>query len=167
MRRTLGLVAILAVVATVTIAWRADMAERNPVLQGAWVVTSWEVGGETVAEPQPGLIVFTETHYSMMYVDVAEPREQYAGEEMTDAEILGAYGTLTANSGRYEVSGNQLTTRAYVAKDPNYMGTWPENAETYTFQVEGETLHLEWPSGWGPGKRSGTFRKVEGEPVPW
>ncbi len=166
MRRTIGLVTILVVVAGATIAWRTSIAERNPALQGAWVVTSWEVEGEAVAEPQPGLIVFTETHYSMMYVNKAEPREQYAGEEMMDSETLAAYGTFTANSGRYEVSGNELTTRAYVAKDPNYMGTWPENPNTYTFQVEGETLRLKWPSDW-PDKRSGTFRKVEGEPAPW
>ncbi len=167
MRRTLGLVTLLAVVATVTIAWRTNMADHNPILQGAWVVTSWEAEGEAIADPQPGLIIFTETHYSMMYVNVAEPREQYAGQDMMDTEILAAYRTLTANSGRYEVSGNELTTRAYVAKDPNYMGTWPENAETYTFQIEGETLHLTWPSDWAPGKRSGTFRKVEGQPAPW
>ncbi len=75
MRRTLGLVTLLAVVATVTIAWRTNMADHNPMLKGAWVVTSWEVEGEAVADPQPGLIIFTETHYSMMYVNVAEPRE--------------------------------------------------------------------------------------------
>ena len=51
-------------------------------------------------------------------------------------------------------------------KDPNYMGDWPENAFTYTFRMEGETLHLNWPSDWPPGAWKGTFRKVEGEPVP-
>ena len=166
MRRTLGIVTVFAVLATVTIAWRIYTPDTSSELQGAWVVTSWELDGEMIPDPQPGLIVFTGTHYSMMYVNVAEPRDRYAGEEMTDAEMVGAYGTLTANSGRYEVSGNELTTRAYVAKDPNYMGDWPENVGTYTFRMEGETLHLNWPSDWPPGARKGTFRKVEGEPVP-
>jgi hypothetical protein len=102
----------------------------------------------------------------MMYVNGAQPRPRYAGEQMTDAEMMAAYTTFTANSGRYEVNGNELTTRAYVAKSPNYMADWPENAETYTFRLEGETLHLQWPSDWGE-KRSGTFTKVEGQPVPW
>ena len=166
MRRTLGIVGVVATLLLVAGAWRTNMPNSNPVLQGAWTVTSWEVDGESVTAPQPGLIVFTETHYTMMYVDVAQPRPRYAGEEMTDAEVMAAYTTFTANSGRYEVNGNELTTRAYVAKDPNYMADWPENTETYTFRLEGETLHLQWPSDW-PDGRSGTFTKVEGEPVPW
>ncbi len=163
MRRTLRIVIAFAVLATVTIACTPD---TSSVLQGAWAVTSWEVEGEMIPDPQPGLIVFTGTHYSMMYVNQAEPRDRYAGESLTDAEMLVAYRSLTANSGRYEVSGNELTTRAYVAKDPNYMGDWPENALTYTFRMEGETLHLDWPSDWFSA-RKGTFRKVEGEPAPW
>ncbi len=167
MRRSVGILGVLAILATVTIAWRIHSPATSSALQGAWVVTSWEVDGEAMSEPQPGLILFTGTHYSMMYVNQAEPRERYAGEEMTDAEMVKAYGTLTANSGRYEVSGNELTTRAYVAKDPNYMGDWPDNAYTYTFRIEDETLHLNWPSDWPPGAWRGTFRKVEGQPVPW
>jgi hypothetical protein len=166
MRRILGVVTVLAMLATVTIAWRANTTDPYPTLQGAWVVTGWELEGETVSDPQPGLIVFTETHYSIMYVNGADPRTQYAGEEITDAEKVPAYNTITANSGRYDVSGNELTTRAYVAKDPNYMGSWPENALTYAFRLEGEALHLDWPEGW-PDDRKGTFRKVEGEPAPW
>ncbi len=164
MRRALGLVGVLATLAVLLAASRTNTP--NPALHGAWTVTSWEVEGEAVPAPQPGMIVFTETHYTMMYVDVAEPRARYAGDDMTNPEVIAAYNTLTANSGRYEVSGNQLTTRAYVAKDPNYMGDWPENTSVYTFRMEGETLHLQWPSDW-PEKRSGTFTKVEGQPAPW
>jgi hypothetical protein len=166
MRRTLGVVSGIAALAVVTIAWHSRAPTSNPALQGAWTVTSWEVGGETLSSPQPGMIVFTETHYTMMYVNDAEPRPGYEGETMTDAETLAAYGTFTANSGRYEVNGNEITTRAYVAKDPNYMGDWPENANVYTFRLEGETLHLQWPSDW-PDQRSATLTKVEGQPAPW
>ncbi len=167
MRRTVGLAGVLALIVTVTIAWRIGIADENPILEGAWVVTSWELEGDAITEPQPGLIVFTGTHYSIMYVNDGEPRARYAGEQMMDAEVLEAYGTFTANSGRYEVSGNELTTRAYVAKDPNYMGDWPENANTYTFRIEGETLRLAWPGDWPGGTRVGMLRRVEGEPVPW
>jgi len=164
MRRTLGLVGVLATLVVLLAASRTNTP--NPALRGAWTVTSWEVDGEAIPAPQPGLIVFTETHYSMMYVDRGDPRARYAGDQMADSEVIAAYGTLTANSGRYEVSGNQLTTRAYVAKDPNYMGDWPENASVYTFRIEGETLRMQWPSDW-PERRSGTFTKVEGQPAPW
>ncbi len=165
MRRILGITATLAVLGTVTIAWRAGPSSSNP-FDGAWVATSWVVDGSAIEQAQPGLIIFTGTHYSMMYANSVDPRAQYGDEGMTDAEIIAAYRSFTANSGRYEVNGNQLTTRAYVAKDPNYMGGWPENAETYTFRFEGETLHMEWPSDW-PEARSGTFRRVEGQPAPW
>jgi hypothetical protein len=122
MRRTLGIVTVFAVLTAVTIAWRINTSDTSSVLQGAWIATSWEVEGEMIPDPQPGLIVFTGTHYSIMFVNQAEPRDRYAGEEMTDADMVGAYTTFTANSGRYELSGNELTTRAFVAKNPNYMG---------------------------------------------
>ncbi len=167
MRRTVGMVSVVAAMVVTTAAWRANVPHSSPTLHGGWAATSWKVAGATQSTPQPGLIVFTETHYSMMYVDIAEARARYTGDQMTDAEILAAYNTLTANSGRYEVSGNLLTTRAFVAKDPNYMGDWPENASVYNFRLEGDSvLHMEWPSDW-PEQRSGTFRKVEGRPAPW
>ena len=167
MRRTLTTIGAVTLLIVIASAWRTNPPNTNPALHGAWAVSSWEIDGQSIDEPQPGLMVFTETHYSMMYVHVAEARPQYEGEQMTDAEILAAYNTLTANSGRYEVSGNELTTRAYVAKDPNYMASWPDNANTYTFRIEGETLHLEWPSDWPGGKRSARLMKVEGRPAPW
>ncbi len=166
MRRILGIVGVVAALVVVAGAWRTNMPNSNPALQGAWTVTSWEVNGEAVTAPQPGIIVFTETHYTMMYVSVAQSRPRYAGEEMTDAEVMAAYNTFTANSGRYEVNGNELTTRAYVAKDPNYLFDGTATTQTYTFQREGEILHLQWPSDW-PNRRSGTFTSVEGQPVPW
>lgn len=166
MRRTLGLASIFATVAIATLACATYTDEGNP-LEGAWAATSWDVAGEAIGEPQPGLIVFTGTHYTMMYVNGAEARPRYEGEELTDPEKLAAYDSFTANSGRYEVSGNELTTRAFVAKDPNYMNDWPDNASTYSFELEGNTLRVSWPTDWPGGIRVGTFRKVEGEPAPY
>ena len=138
-------------------------AQETPVA-GAWVVTSWQIpDGELNEQPQPGLFVFTRTHYSIMFVLGAEPRARYTGEEMTDADMLAAYTTVVANSGRYEVKGNELTTRAYVAKNPNYMGDWPDNAATYTFEIDGEgMLHLTWSNG-----LKAIMRQVDGEPAPF
>ncbi len=79
MRRTLGIVGVVATLLLVAGAWRTNMPNRNPALQGAWTVTSWEVEGESVTAPQPGLILFTETHYTMMYVNGAQPRPWYDG----------------------------------------------------------------------------------------
>jgi len=124
----------------------AGLAQSTPV-EGAWVVTSWEVEG---AESQQhlGLFLFTKTHYSIMYTLGNEPRAQYAGETPTATDRLAAYGSFIANSGRYSVNGNELTTRAFVAKDPNYMGGFPDNEATYTFRIEDGVLHLDFGNGY-------------------
>jgi len=146
------------------------VAQESTPVDGAWVVTSWtNPDGTTLDQPQPGLFVFSQTHYSMMFALGAEPRARYEGEELTDEEMVTAYGTFVANSGRYEVSGNELTTRAYVAKDPNYMGDWPENAQTYTFEIDAEgMLHLTFSTDFGTlGGPTAILRQVDGQPAPW
>jgi hypothetical protein len=94
-----------------------------------------------------------------------DQRATYEGDDIGDAEKLAAYDTFVANSGRYEIEGNILKTRAYVAKDPNYMGGWPENEVNYEFERDGDTLtirNLVFVAG-----GTGTFRQVEGTPNPW
>ncbi len=134
------------------------LAQESTPLEGAWVVTSWTVEGET-SEARPGLFVFTRTHYSIMFVPGTEAREPYSGESLTDADMVAAYATIIANSGRYEVNGDEFTTRAYVAKDPNYMGSFPENEVTYGFRIEGDTLYVTFGNGW-----EATFRQVDDQP---
>ena len=163
MRRILGIAAAISILTTVAAGWRAT-PNQDAALQGAWVLTSWsDTSGNVYSEPQPGLFVFTGTHYSIMHVNGLEPREQFADDAArTDAELVVAYRSVTANSGRYEVHGDTLTYRAYVAKNPNYMGAWPENENTFRFRIEGDTLRGTWPIGSGF-----TLHRVEGEPVPW
>jgi hypothetical protein len=134
-------------------------AQDSPVV-GSWITTSWE-GSE--GDPEPGLLIFTETNYSMMFVPAGEVRERYEGETMTDAEMVEAMSTLVANSGRYTWEGNQLTTEAYVALNPNYMADWGENHLVYTFRIEDGLLYLTWPSGFITEENppfTGVFRKV-------
>ncbi len=162
MRRTLGIAAALAILTAVAAGWRAT-PNQDAALQGAWVLTSVsDTSGNVNSEPQPGLFVFTGTHYSMMFVNRAEPREQFAANPATDAERVAAFNSVTANSGRYEVNGDEITYRAYLAKNPNYMGGWPENESTVAFRIEGDTLHWTWSDG-----EVFTLRRVEGEPAPW
>ena len=97
-----------------------------------------------------------------MFVIPGMTRERYDGEA-TEAEIVDAYNTLVANSGRYTRSGNQITTEAYVSLNPNYMADWGENQITYTFRIEGDTLYFTWPDDFmepGSSGFTGTFRKV-------
>jgi len=143
----------------------ASAAASNP-LEGAWIVTSWtDAEGNVNDEPLPALYVFTPTHYSVMIGNGDAPRANYEGDSMTDAAKIAAYDTIIANSGRYEIDGNLLKTRAYVAKDPNYMGGWPENEVNYEFSVDGDMLTIR-NLVFTPGV-TGTFRQVEGTPNPW
>jgi len=158
MRSTTMAIRTLAVLAIFAIATpNASVAQSTP-LEGAWVINSWE--GEAA---QPGLWVFTKTHYSSMFVLGTEPRAGYEEGNQSDDEILAAYGSFVANSGRYEVDGDQLTTRAFVAKDANYMNSWPDNASTFTFRIEDGLLHLT-VGGDGPASgRTAILRQVDDE----
>ena len=160
MRRVAALAASLALLGTFAFAESAATQESSIV--GSWITASWEGQDDF----QPGLLIFTETNYSMMFVIPGMTRAGYDGETMTDAEMVAAFNTLVANSGRYTRSGDEITTEAYVTLNPNYMADWGENHVTYTFRVEGDMLHLTWPEGFmedGSPSFSGTFRKV-GQP---
>ena len=149
MRPTAMLVGLLALAPLAALPGAAT-AQDNPIV-GSWITVQWD-GAD--GDPQPGLLIFTETNYSMMFVPPGE-------ERWTDEEIVAAVRTLIANSGRYTRDGDQITTEAYVALNPNYMFEWGENHTTYTFRVEGDRLHLTWPEDFGAsGGLSGTFRRV-------
>ena len=142
----------------------SGQAQDANALNGTWIVTSWaSPDGEVDAEPQRGLFLFTITRadggsYSMMFVPGTEARAEYTGEAMTDAEKLSAYDSFVANSGRLTVEGGMLTYEAYMAKDPNYMGNWEENGATADWAVDGETLTLDFTSGFMDGATA-TFRR--------
>jgi hypothetical protein len=133
-------------------------AQNSPIV-GAWITTAWD---GVAGEPQPGLLVFTETNYSMMFVPPGAMRERWATEDPTDAEVLAAFNSLVANSGRYTWTDNEFTTEAYVALNPNYMADWGDNHVTYGFSVDGDTLTVTWPDdfGAGAGGAVGIFRRV-------
>jgi hypothetical protein len=163
MRRTIGTITALVLLASAA-SWRVAPAQGVDV-QGAWIVagitdsSGKEIGGE------PGLFVFTGTHYSIMFVPGTNERAQYSGEDPTDGEMLAAYGSFIANSGRYVVEGDQLTHRAYVAKDPVFMGDFPDNPLTAKVHRAGDTLHFTYTSGFLKGSMF-TLQRVEGRSFP-
>jgi len=159
MRRTIS---VLAALALMSAAWRTAPAQ-DVSIDGAWVLTATaDSAGNANEQPQPGLFVFTGTHYSMMFATGNGQRERYTAETPTDADMIAAYGTIVANSGRYQVDGDKVTMRAYVAKDPNFMGDWPENAFSASVHLAGDTMHWTWGNG-----SMFTFRRTEGSPAPW
>ena len=139
---------VLPIALAISLMPSGDAAAQVSV-EGAWTVSEWTIDGETIPA-QPGIFLFTSTHYSIFYVnqrdDRAQPVESRQGG-MTDAEKVVAYDEFVANSGRYTIEGNTLTTRAYLAKNPGYMASWPENEVQYTVARDGDTLTLTFGSG--------------------
>lgn len=115
-------------------------------VRGVWKVTelaSRAPGAEWEVRVPPYLsqYIFTEKHYSYMYVPGAGPRKRIGGDpnKPTDAEKVEAYNSLIAATGTYELSGRILTLVALVHKNPNEMDGTPL---TYTAELDGNTLRM-------------------------
>lgn len=140
--------------------------EENP-LKGAWLVEQVNpADGEPVQNPRPAMFLVTDHHYSFTVVPGEKPRsrlpELEEGEEPSQEQKLQAYEAyerFISNAGRYQVQGDSLTLTAYVAKHPNYMQDYPDNANTVAYSVEGETLKLHF------GAMVVKWRQVDHEPM--
>ena len=111
-------------------------------LEGAWKVVEIVVTGDGAANipnPQPGLFIFAQKHYSMFYVGDNKQRTLFKGAEPTNEEKIAAYDSFIANIGTYDVSGSTITTHPMVARSPNFMSG---GSDKYQFRIEGNTLSL-------------------------
>jgi len=117
-------------------------SSTKKTIEGAWKVTEIVVTGanaSNVANPQPGLIIFTQKHYSVMWVPGNQPRSLFKGEDPTDQEKIAAYNSFVANSGTYEVVGATLTLHPMVSRSPNFMAGGVSKNQ---LRIEGTTLWL-------------------------
>jgi hypothetical protein len=115
-------------------------------IRGVWKVTELAsrvagVGWEVRATPHLSQYIFTEKHYSYMYVLGPNPRKKFAGDpnKPTDAEKADAYSSLVAATGVYSLSGKALTLNALVHKNPNEMAGV---TLTYEVDLDGNTLRM-------------------------
>jgi len=111
-------------------------------IEGVWKVTEIVVTGEdasNVSRPQPGLIIFTQKHYSVMWVPGNQPRSLFKGENPTNDEKIAAYDSFVANSGSYEVAEGILTLHPMVARSPNFMAGGVSKNQ---LRIEGMTMWL-------------------------
>lgn len=112
-------------------------AARGP-LEGVWSVVAVDPTDAPVVDPaQPGLLIFTESHYSSVYTPGAEARVKSAASfQPTDEEMLAQYQSIIVNSGTYEVDGDGLVFLPIIAKSPGFVGGYL----SATFSVSGDTL---------------------------
>ena len=129
---------------------------KNP-LMGAWKVT--EIANPDrppLTNPQAGLYIFTEKHYSAVRLNGEKPLPIYpSNDKATDADKVAVFNILYMNTGSYAVSGNMLTLSPMVAKSAFAMV--PGRTLQYEFAVGGNMLtFVQKPSG--PGLK---FVRVE------
>jgi hypothetical protein len=138
MTRTLKVLLLVTMLATML---AAQSSSRGP-LEGAWKVAEIVVTGADASNtpnPQPGLSIFTRTHYSFLWVPGNQPRTLFRAEDPSNEEKIMAFDSFVGNTGTYEVSGTTLTIRPMVARFPNCMGG---AFMRYQFRVDGNTLSL-------------------------
>jgi hypothetical protein len=115
---------------------------RANCIRGVWKVTelAWSTPDAAweIRTPYVRQYIFTEKHYSYMYVPGPGPRKLFAGDpnRPTDAEKVDTYNSVVASTGTYTVSGRTLVLTARVHKHPNEMAGKPL---TYSIEFDGST----------------------------
>jgi hypothetical protein len=113
---------------------------------GPWRVTEIDDANRPpITNPQPGLYIFTEQHYSFVRINGTGPLPDYpSNDKATYADKVAVFNALYLNSGTYTVTANMLTTRAMVAKSAFVIGA----SNQYEFAADGKALVLaQKPSG--------------------
>jgi hypothetical protein len=114
-------------------------------LIGAWryveVTTTDSTGARATRAYQPGLLLYSESHYSMVRVDAAEPRPNFpVGTPATVEDYQAIWSPFTGQAGEFEAGADVVTHRPFVAKNPNNMdaGTFLEQS----FRLQADTLWM-------------------------
>ncbi len=123
-------------------------AQTKPAIEGVWKMTEWTESGKTNTNPQPALIIFTKSYYSVAML-MGPPRTDSIpnnmGREVTDAEKIGLYEQwkwFVGISGTYEVNGSTVVLHPIVAKT-----TWDMNRQTpHEVEIKLEGSNTLWMS---------------------
>jgi hypothetical protein len=111
---------------------------------GAPVVGVWRIAeitykgpnARTVTTPQPGIRIFTATHYSVTQVTSDGPRARIPDKGATDKQLLEQFGPLNVSAGTYQITGDEIRLVRIVGKTANTME--PGNFASFTFRMEGK-----------------------------
>ena len=111
---------VVAICATTGVAAQAEEAS----LQGVWQVVEVTITGPgaRVVKPHATLIIFSGKHYSRTEVHAEQPRPVVIdAAKATADELRAVWGPFVAEAGTFELSGDILTLRPTVAKNPAAM----------------------------------------------
>ena len=143
MRSPMNLVAPLLVVLGACAA--PAVPDDTGPFEGAWRLTSMvnvaADGTRTDFTPQESLFLFRGAHYSMAFAYAEQPSAPYAvAFTPTDEESLARFGSMTVNTGTYEVTGSTAILRPLFALVPEFVGGSAE----HEYELSGDTLTLRW-----------------------
>jgi hypothetical protein len=138
------LVALVLVAVAAPLCRAAEAAEGGSPLEGAWAMKEIAVvserGENSYPDPAPGLFIFGESHYSMVWMPLTEVPADF--EEIwkpTEEEKAAAFSSIIVNSGTYTYTDSTVTTIPTVAKTPEFIGGYA----VYDYTVNGDTLWMD------------------------
>ena len=101
------------------------------------IVGAWEM----VSDVDQGVVVFTDTHFSL--VVMPKNRQRSTGGEPTPAEAMESYQTVRALAGTYTISGSTATLKRVANLRADTVGM----DAVMEFSVQGDRMTLKAISG--------------------
>jgi hypothetical protein len=127
---------------TIIIATAFQAPRKQASIAGAWRVSSAVESGTPIAQPQPGLYIFTAHYYSVVQVIGSTPRPPLPRNlsSATAAELLATLGpSFASHSGTYDITNINVLLHPSVAKSPAIMAGMSIG---YVYTLKGDTLTL-------------------------
>lgn len=139
-----GSVVVAAIAFTFLVASSGPATASQDDLMGAWVMDAITVisprGQTSYPDPQPGIFMFADGYYSMVWMLTTEPLPDSAETwKPTDVEKVDSFDSVIVNSGTFTLTDSLLTTHPMVAKTPEFVG----GVAVYRYRVEADTLWME------------------------
>ncbi|MEP6496274.1 MAG: hypothetical protein ABJF01_26640 [bacterium] len=158
---------LLAVVSGILLAGPTHESKPQSI-EGVWQAVQWSVTAPSpritpIPAPRANLTILTATHYSRVEVHAEGARPTLSNPASASAEELrAAWGPLVSEAGSYEVTGNVITLRPIVAKNPDGMVSGAFTS--HTFRLQGDTLWVTpQRSQHGPASSPATIKLVRVE----
>ncbi len=121
---------------------------ENPLVGAWWIVETTTISPDSTwvnSSPQPGLYVFTESHFSLMLVQGGGPRANILPNG-TDEERLAAFNSFIADAGTYVRTDSTIEANNLIAKVPDVM----KYLLSYRYSLSEDSLRLRFTRGWAP-----------------
>lgn len=132
--------ALFVVIASLFLSAPATVAgQEDGSLEGVWVLEEVRSGSQVDSTPLPGMFFFSDGYMAFVDIQASSGRTFEESGAPTRAEKAAAYEGFAGLAGQYEIRGDTLFLRPYVALHPDRMRGWPEYSHPYgTVRLEGE-----------------------------